>query len=101
MNQTANPTLYRYLFDSAVPMPELENTIVLAIIATESLHGEAQSRIDIGHAFDAERRACVIDATTVVGRDFNRLFVGFVTREFGADCFKVERVPNAASQPAA
>ena len=100
MNQTTNPTLYRYLFDSTVPMPELENTIVLAIIATESLHGETQARIDISHAFDAERRACVIDATTAVGRDFNRLFVGFVTREFGADCFKVERVANA-SQPTA
>jgi hypothetical protein len=56
------------------------------------LHGESQARLDIGHAFDPLKRACVIDATTVVGRDFNRLFLGFISREFGAASFKVERV---------
>jgi hypothetical protein len=35
-----------------------------------------------------------------VGRDLNRLFIGFMTREFGPGSFRVERVQHAAD-PAA
>jgi len=39
---------------------------------------------------------------TPVGRDFNRLFLGFLQREFGPDSFRVERVTAPrADQPAA
>jgi len=37
----------------------------------------------------------VIDAATPVGRDLNRVFIGLVTREFGPDSFRVERVDRA------
>jgi len=90
--------VYRYVFDQSVSMAELEATLLLAIIATESLHGESQARLDLGHAFDAEKRAVVIDASTEVGRDFSRLFVGFVSREFGRESFQVERV-TTKSEP--
>jgi hypothetical protein len=84
--------LYRYEFKPEAPIDEVEITLLLAILATESLHGETQVRLDAAHYFDADKRACVIDAGTPVGRDFNRLFVGFITREFGADSFRVERI---------
>lgn len=84
--------LYRYNFNSAVPLEDIEASLLLAIVATESLHGEAQVRLDAAHFFDQDRRACVIDADTAVGRDVNRLFVGFIRREFGEDSFRVERV---------
>ena len=80
----------------SVPSGEIEATLVLAIVAAESLHGEAQVRLDAGHAFDADRRICVIDARSEVGRDLNRLFIGFVQREFGEDAFQVERVDPTA-----
>jgi hypothetical protein len=84
--------VYRYQFRPEVSIEEVEETLMLAVIATESLHGESQARLDIGHAFSAEKRSCVIDASTPVGRDFNRLFIGFVSREFGRSSFTVERV---------
>lgn len=84
--------LYRYEFPPGVPLEEVEASLLLAVLATESLHGEAQVRLDASHYLDPERRACVIDATTPVGRDVNRLFVGFLRREFGEDAFTVERV---------
>ena len=90
--------LYRYNFNAIVPLEDIEASLLLAILATESLHGEAQVRLDAAHFFDSDRRACVIDAGTAVGRDLNRLFAGFVTREFGADVFEVERV-NELPQP--
>ena len=51
-------------------------------------------------ALDAESRTCVIDAGTAVGFDLNRLFVGFVRREFGEDAFRVQRVDHRPGDPA-
>jgi hypothetical protein len=93
--------VYRYAFTPEVPLEEVEATLLLAVFGAESLHGEAQVRLDAAHAFDPGRRTCVIDARTAVGRDFNRLFVGFLTREFGPDTFQVERVGAEGAEPGA
>jgi len=84
--------LYRYTFTPDVPLEDLEASLLLAVLATESLHGEAQVRLDAAHYLDPAKRACVIDAGTPVGRDINRLFVGFLSREFGEDAFRLEPV---------
>ncbi len=96
--------VYRYSFAPAVPFEEVEGTLVLALLAAESLHGQSQVRLDAAHAVDAAKRRCVIDASTRVGSDINRLFIGFASREFGQDSFKVERVdrvPNRQPQEVA
>lgn len=62
------------------------------MLATESLHGATQVRLDAAHAVDADKQSCVVDASTPVGRDLNRLFAGFISREFGEDAFRVQRV---------
>ncbi len=84
--------VYRYVFADEVPGVEVETTLILSIFGVESLHGESQTRLDAQHAFDAKKRVVVIDASTEVGRDLNRLFIGFMTREFGPGSFRVERV---------
>ncbi len=76
-------------------------SLLLARFAVESLHGEARVLLDASHAFDPDLRACVIDAATQVGRDVNRLFAGFLRREFGPDSFRVEGVAAATARPAA
>jgi hypothetical protein len=91
--------IYRYTFQESVPVEEVEDTLVLAIIATESLHGEGQVLLDMVHTFDAPTRSCVIDAGTPVGRDVNKLFLGLVSREFGRGSFQVDRVA-ARPEPA-
>jgi len=87
--------VYRYEFVDAVPAAEIETTLVLSLFAVEALHGESQTRLDAGHAFDPKRRTVVIDAATEVGKDLNRVFIGFVTREFGPGSFRVERVQRS------
>lgn len=89
-----NRQVYRYVFTDETPLEDVEASLLLAVLATESLHGESQTRLDAAHVFDADKRACVIDASTAVGRDLNRLFVGYVGREFGPDAFSVERAEN-------
>jgi hypothetical protein len=90
--------VYRYEFNEAIPAAEVETTLVLSLFAVEALHGESQTRLDAGHAFDPKKRSAVIDASTAVGRDLNRVFVGLISREFGAGAFRVERV-HRSPQP--
>jgi len=85
--------MYKYSFAPTVDMPDIEASFLLAVLATESLHGEAEVRLEARHAMDVDRRTCVIDAGNSVGRDLNRLFVKFVGREFGEDAFTVREVP--------
>ena len=89
-----NSNAYRYTFTPDVPIEEIEASLLLAIWGCETLHGEAQTRLDAAHFLDPAMRACVIDAGTPVGRDLNRLFIGFVSREFGPDSFDVERIES-------
>ena len=84
--------MYRYTFSREVDMRDIEAAFVLAVLAAESLHGEARVRLEARHAMDVVRRTCVIDDGHPVGRDLNRLFVKFVGREFGEDAFTVRRV---------
>jgi hypothetical protein len=92
--------LYRYEFDDSVAIEDAEATLMLALAAVENLHGASQVRLDAEHALDPVLRVCVINAATRVGRDLNKLFAGFVTREFGAEAFRVTRI-EAESHPAA
>jgi hypothetical protein len=69
--------------------PEVEGSIVLALLATESLHGECEVQLTAPHFLDKGRRACIVDATSSVGGDFNRLLLGFLRREFGPLAFRV------------
>lgn len=86
------PIVYRYTFDAIIPIEEVEATLHLAILAAEGLHGEAEVLLEGSHSFYPERRRCVINAATAVGRDINRLFLNFIRHEFGTDGFRVERV---------
>jgi hypothetical protein len=86
---------YRYTFGPEVPQEEIEASLVLALFAVESLHGEAQVRLDAVYTLDANGHECLVDATTNVGRSLNRIFVGFLRREFGPEGFKVERLDAA------
>jgi len=92
--------VYRYSFGETVELNEVEATLTLALAAVENLHGASQVRLDAEHAFDPVLRVCVINATTRVGRDLNKLFAGFVTSEFGAQAFRVTRIDSTQPTPA-
>jgi len=86
--------VYRYQFATVVPYEDVRASLVLALMAAESLHGQGQVRLEAAHACDAANRRLVIDASRPVGQDLNRLFLGFASREFGPDAFEVERVES-------
>src|SRR5262245_54287013 len=84
--------VYRYRFAAHVSSEQVEATLMLAVLGAEALHGESQVALDADHAWDADHRTCILDATTHVGRHINQLFIGFLRREFGDDAFSVERI---------
>jgi len=87
-----NQELYRYNFDSKIPIQEVEDSLLLAVLAAESLHGRSLVRLDASFRLNTKKRSCVVDSATEVGRAIARIFTGFLTREFGEESFKVERI---------
>ncbi len=88
--------VYRYTFDKDVSFQDVEESLLLAVLAAECLHGESRVRLDAGYYLDKESRACVVGASTPVGQDISKIFTGFCIREFGQDAFRVERVDAAS-----
>ena len=84
--------IYRYNFDSKVSFGEVKESLFLAVLAAEGIHGRAQVKLDASFSLDRTKRSCVIDAATEVGRSIVRIFTGFVSHEFGEEAFKVERL---------
>ena len=95
-----NGEIYHYQFKENIPAVEIEETLQLAILAAECLHGQSRVRLDASYCMDAEKRAYVVDARTSVGRDIVRIFTGFAIREFGENAFKVRRAEAAPEHKA-
>jgi hypothetical protein len=83
--------IQRYAFRVAVPAKDIEETLLLAVLAAEGLHGQSRVRLDATYFFDKEKHACVIDAGSEVGQDICKMFTGFAIREFGESAFIVRR----------
>ena len=88
---------YRYTFDELVPAEDIEAAYLLAVLSAESIHGETQVKLDEAHIFEPATRTCTVDASTDVGRDINRLFTGYVRREFEEGLFRIKRMDGAAA----
>jgi len=97
--------IYRYQFTPEIPARDIDETLHLALLAAECLHGEAKVRLEASYCLDAEKRVCVIDSGTAIGNYVVRFFTGFATREFGERAFTVRRMdrvpePKVAGAPA-
>ena len=84
--------LYRYKFADRVDLADAEETLLLSILATEGLYGQARVRMDAGYAIGPAIGVIVVDASTDVGRAVNGIFTSFLMREFGPESFGVKRV---------
>ena len=89
MNQSAEQRQYRYNFKRHVDIDDVQDTLTLAILGAENLHGRARVRLDGSWKLDRQRRRCEIDASTEVGLDIARLFIGYLAQEFGERAFVV------------
>ena len=94
-------TIYRYRFGDGVPFQDVEESLLLGVLAAEGLYGAARVGMDACYCYAKERRACVIDATSDVGLAIARIFTSFLLHQFGPDAFRVEVVEPAPGCQAA
>jgi len=97
MDTTDRVSTYRYQIRRHVDLDDVADSLTLSILGAENLHGRARVRLDGWWRLDRQRRTCVIDASTEVGRDIAKLFAGFMSKEFGEKSFQVRRSPLAQS----
>ena len=91
MEQIKGKEQYIYQLERQLDLDDVQDTLTLAILGAENLHGRARVRLDGWWQLDRQRRQCVIDASTAVGQDVARLFAGFLAQEFGEWAFTVQR----------
>jgi hypothetical protein len=91
----------RYAFVPSVRMQDVEETLLLAMLAVESLHGEDRVRLETQFSVDQANSTVIIDATSDLGRTLALLFGGYARREFGAGAFLMQHVKRPKTpQPA-
>jgi len=93
-----NHDIYKYEFSFNIPLDEVEQSLALSVLTTESLHGRTRVRLDASFCIDKEKHACIVDAGTEVGRHIASIFTGYLTREFGENTFKVRRLSRNSEQ---
>jgi len=82
---------YRYTFGPVVSMQEVEETLMLAALAAEGIHGRSRIMLDAAFRLDPAARTCVVDAGTPAGESIATVFTEFLSREIGEGAFRVER----------
>jgi len=90
--KTIMRTQYRITFGDAITNREIEQRLLMAGINTENVFGEAAMRLDASFHFDKRERVCVIDRDTEIGGHIAKLFIAYIAKEFGDDCYAVERI---------
>lgn len=85
-------TTVQFAFHKATPMDEVEGTLHLARLATKSLYGEDQVRLNATFAINCAARTCRINTGSEVGRTLALIFAGFARREFGDSAVSLSRI---------
>ncbi|UYV11916.1 MAG: hypothetical protein NCW75_11475 [Phycisphaera sp.] len=85
-------TITRFEFGQGADLAEIESTLHLAVLAVEGLHGEARVRLEVRYRIDTPTTSVLLDCQTGSGRAVARVFAAFLTRELGADGFRIRRV---------
>jgi len=83
---------YRYRFEAGIDLHAAEETLLLSILATEGLYGQARVKMDLAYSVDTAIRAIIVGAGTDVGQALNAIFTAFILRKFGSSRVHVRRV---------
>lgn len=83
--------VYKIQFARKLPTGTVDYHLITAVLAAESLHGRCAVRLDAVTRLNAKNRTVTIDAETQVGLDIARMFIGFLSREFGERSFQVNK----------
>jgi len=89
---------YRYRFEAGIDLHAAEETLLLSILATEGLYGQARVRMDAAYSVDTAIRAIIVDAGTDVGQAVNCIFTAFLLEEFDSSAVHIRRLKGLFSR---
>lgn len=81
----------QYCFRPGVRLVDARETLELAVIACQALHGEPAVLLSTRWHFDNSTRRCTINGDDEVSHDLNLIFAGLIIREFGPESFRICR----------
>lgn len=84
-----NVPRYSFRFSDAVDMRDVEETLLMSVIAAEAVHGRARVRLDARFSVDATSRSCAVGADSVVGQDIAKVFTEFLLLDIGESAFEI------------
>ncbi len=87
-----NDGVYKFSFRDEAPPKDIEECLYWAAFNTESIYGKAKFRLDCSFHFDRHQKVVLIDKSTDTGKHLAQLFTSIVSREFGEEAFRVERL---------
>jgi len=91
---------YRFSFNDEVNMSDVEDALLMAVIAAEGIHGRARVWLDAQFNASPEERTCTVSADNEVGRGIARIFSEMLTLDIGEAAFQVGRyTPLDRDQP--
>jgi hypothetical protein len=97
--------VYHFRFDPEMPITDLEDILMLALVALNSLYGLTRLRLDCRLILDRKQRQLLIDGTTRAGYHLALIFTGVADYLLGNDEFRLFRIEvtqaevTAACQP--
>lgn len=91
-----NRSMYDYQFEAETDMAQVEETLLLAAMAAEGLHGRSRMQLDGAFECDCAGRTAQVDASTEVGGAIARIFTALLAATIGEPAFRVERAPEVA-----
>ena len=87
---------YHFSFKKGLPIDAVEDTLMVAAMAVESLVGRSALKLDASFRLDKKNRRCTVDASTLAGQHLARILAGLLTQEFSESAFTVKRELPAA-----
>lgn len=88
--------VYKYDFAKHVPVDDIEDSLMIAALAAEALHGRAAMKLDGYFRLDKKARTCVVDAEAQIGCDIARILSAFIIKGYGERAFTVERTEEGS-----
>lgn len=86
-----NRTVYKIQFAKKLPVGMVDYHLMTAALAAQSLYGRNAVRLDGAARLNTKNRTVTIDAETQVGVDLAKMFMGFMTNDYGEKSFVVTK----------
>lgn len=91
-----NHATYDYQFEAGTDMSQVEDSLMLAAMAAEGLHGRSRVQLEGAFECDCAGRTAQVDASTEVGGAIARIFTALLAATIGEPAFRVERAAEVA-----